>query len=334
MRNIRVTAVALLALGIFPIVCAAQDDHVSDFSISEPYLTQLSESGIQPVVRVHMDARTKRVHQLAADCEIHIATTPEGPALGSFPNVVVEPPYVCKFPPPGTHAPSETALRDKIWPELLDSVVMGKDCEVQGFPRIFTEHAQGEPDPANPNHVFEIHPALSITCNDKQLLFLDFLTYVPRMRTIKPATAASCISQRKLTVRYADGQYEFQEDGGQCGNFAIVEVSSLKAAWIQKIKGGHSAIARVTADGASTATLKIYTLDGTKIDTWLTNVMKNGTGNDRVLLHGMFTYDYFSILKAVRTTDGQWTHPSEWKEVKFPLALVVFGQPQTPPWEE
>jgi hypothetical protein len=40
--------------------------------------------------------------------------------------------------------------------------------------------------------------------------------------------------------------YEFSEDGGQCGNFAILELASLPPEWIQTVKGGHSAIARVS----------------------------------------------------------------------------------------
>lgn len=334
MKTGRLLALQLLVIGILPILCFAQDDQIYDFSISEEYLTQLAGNGIEPVLQVHVDARTKRVHTLGSDCEIHMATTPQAPALASFPKVVVEPPNVCKFPPPGVQVASETSLRDKIWPAYLDSHVMGKNCDVQGFPRIFTEHAEGAPDPANPNHVLEIHPALSIDCGGESLSFLSFLSYIPGMRAIKPSTAASCIKQRQLKVRYADGQYQFQEGGGQCGNFAIVELSNLNAAWIRKVKGGHSAIARVSADGASTATLKIYTLEGTKADSWLADAMQNGVGNARILVHGMFTYDYFSILKTVRTPDGQWTHPSGWEEVKFPLALVVFGKAQTPPWEE
>lgn len=333
MANLRLAVVMLLVLGI-PTICCAQEDQTYDFSISEQYLTILADNGIQPVLQVHTDARTNRVHTLDSDCEIHMATTPNGPVLGSLPKVVVEPPNVCNFPPPGVRATSLTLLRNKIWPSFLDSHIMGKDCDVQGFPRIFTEHAQGTPDPANPNHVFEIHPALSITCDAEPISFSNFLSYIPGMRAIKPSTAASCISQRQLKVRYAEGQYEFKENGGQCGNFAIVEVSSLNPAWIRKIKGGHSAIARVSADGTSTTTLKLYTLDGTTIDSWLGDAMQNGVGNGRIVLHGLFTYDYFSILKTVRTTDGQWIHPSEWESIKFPLALVLFGQAQTPPWND
>lgn len=333
MKNVRLAVVLLLALGLSSI-CRAQDNQVYDFSISEQYLKSLADSGIQPVLHVHTDARTRRVHTLPSDCEIHMATTPDGPALGSLTKVVVEPPNVCKFPPPDTSPTSETQLREQIWPEYLDAHVIGKDCDVQGFPRIFTEHAQGHPDPANPNHVFEIHPALAITCGAGHISFASFLSYLPNMRAVLPSTASSCINDRELWVRYADGQYEFQEKGGRCGNFAVVEVSSLNSAWIHKIKGGHSAIARVSADGTSTATLKIYTLDGTQIDSWLADAMQNGVGSGRILLHGLFTYDYFSIVKAVRTTDGQWKHAGDWVKVDFPLALVVYGQAQSPPWSE
>src|SRR5215467_6166498 len=77
-------------------------------------------------------------------------------------------------------------------------------------------------------------------------------------------------SRRALSVRFKDGQYEFlQHAGTGCGNFAIVEVGALNPAWIRATTGGHSAIARVSADGTTRVSLKIYTLAGTAIDTWL-----------------------------------------------------------------
>jgi len=320
-----------LVVGLARPYVLAQNGDYFDFVISETYLNQLAREGILPAVAVHMDARTKKVHTLAADCEIHMATTPAD-QLGDPPSIVVEPPNVCKFPPPNSPKTTETNLRNVIWPKLFDKWVMGKDCEVTGFPRIFTEHAQGAADPANPNHVLEIHPAMAIRCGSYQLDFTSFLTALPGMRAVKPDTAVSCISQRKLEVRYADEQYQFREEGGQCGNFAIVEVSNLNPKWVHAVKGGHSAIARVSADGKSLTTLKIYTLTGTKADGWLGSYKKGG--NARLFLHGMFTFDYFAILRTVRTPDGQWTHPSDWQVVKFPLAFVVFGEAETAPWEE
>jgi hypothetical protein len=113
-----------------------------------------------------------------------------------------------------------------------------------------------------------------------------------------------------------------------------VEVGNLNAAWIKAVKGGHSAIARISADGKSRATLKIYTLAGSKADDRLANFSQTGTGNARLLLHGLFTYDYFSILRAIEGSDGNLTRPDTWKKVSFPLAFVVFGDTDTVPWEE
>jgi hypothetical protein len=307
-----------------------------DFAMSEPFLKRLADGGtIQPIFHVHLDARTRSVHTLSDDCEIHVATTPQGEELGSPPSVIVEPPNLCKFVPVGTtKKPSEKKLRDQAWPNLLDEKVMKKDCDVRGFPRIFTEHASGASDPANPNHVFEVHPALSITCGSDEVSFASFLTVFPGMRAIKPSTTDSCIKNRELKVRFRDGQYEFREEGGRCGNFAIVEVGNVEPDWVREIGGGHSAIARVSPDGQSLTTLKIYTLSGSDADKWLADLRQGNQDFTRKFLHGMFTYDYFSIVKTVRRTDGTWLKPDKWTKVEFPLAFVVFGESETAPWEE
>lgn len=333
--KVRYLLAALLFAIAVPTSLFGQDETPFDFKISKTFLTKLADEGIQPVLSLKLDHRTKKVHVLSADCEIHIASTPQGWEPGDPDSVVVEPPNLCKFRPVGSKTKvSETALRETVWPKLLDASAMGKTCDVKGFPRIFTEHASGGEDPANPNHVFEIHPATSITCDGKELDFTGFVTAIKGMRAIKPATAASCVENRQLEVRFADGDYELRESGGQCGNFAIVEIGFLNPAWVHKVPGGHSAIAKVSLDGASRATLKIYTLAGSKADDWLAGVKTSGLGRRRILVHGMFSYDYFAILKAVRNRDGQWIDPTDWVPVKFPLALVLLGETKTVPWNE
>jgi hypothetical protein len=215
-----------------------------DFAISESFLKMLADGKtIQPTLKIQLIARTGRgVHTLAKDCEIHIAGIPDL-NLGYPNDIVVEPPNLCKFAPEGVEFKSETQLREIIWPEILDDKIMNKKCEVRGFIRIFTEHAQGSIDPANPNHVFEIHPALSIKAGTEILFFQDFLTAFEGMSHIKPTTTASCIRDRKLDVRYnkAENRYEFRGEGGRCGNFAIIEVSNVRKEWIRSLDGGHSA---------------------------------------------------------------------------------------------
>jgi hypothetical protein len=328
----------LFLLILFTISIRAQEAGPPDFTITKSFLLALdAQKTIQPVLDLHLDARTSKVHTLGNDCEIHIASTPEDD-LGSPNSVVVEPPNLCKFFPPGVENPlSETKLRNEIWPDLLDEKVMDKDCKVKGFFRIFTEHASGDAKEANPNHVFEIHPAMSIIAGSDTLSFVKYLTVFDKMRKILPSTTLSCVTKRTLYVRFNsdDNQYEFREEGGRCGNFAIVEISNVNKDWVRTLNGGHAAIARVSVDGESSQTLKLYTLTSSEADDWIKGILDDSTqSNDRILLHGMITYDYYSIIQTLKDTDGQWKEPEEWEQIEYPIAFVVFGQTETIPWDE
>ena len=297
-----------------------------DFILTEAFLHQLAQSSAaiidMPVVLTH---RTNSVHALASDCEMHLAGTSTGTALADPYSVVVEPPNLCKFAAP-SGAP---------WGAEFDTKVINQNCVATGYPRIFTEHAaSGSAGGANPNHVLEIHPAIRLVCGPNLIDFTSNLTYFPGMRSIKPTSANDCVRNRTVSMRYvpADHDYEFLEEGGTCGNFAIAEVGYVQKKWIQAINGGHTAIARVSLDGESRTTLKLYTIAGTPADQWLALVKTNGLGPNRVYIHGMITYDYLSFVKAVRTKNGHWTNPTSWTKVDHPISLVLFGFPSEAPW--
>jgi hypothetical protein len=297
-----------------------------DFTISESYLRSLADNGTVAVdVPLRLTNRTNRVHPIDQDCEMHLAGKPRDLRLGTPESIVVEPPNLCRF----KHDSGKT------WPKILDEVVMNRDCVATGFPRIFTEHASNGDDEANPNHVFELHPALRITCGQDTISFQSYLTVFPGMRAIKPRSADTCLRTRTVSMRYHNGRYEFTEDGGtNCGNFAIAEVGYVEPDWVREIGGGHSAIARVSLDGSSRTTLKIYTLSGSDADAWLAQVKSSGQGDARVYLHGMFTYDYFAFVRTVRKPNREWINPTDWTKVEFPMAFVVFGMPDGAPWED
>jgi hypothetical protein len=319
---------ALTAAMILGGTIQARAQQPPDFAISDEYLRSLADGNtILVTIPVRLTHRTGSVHPLSKDCEMHLAGKPTEETLGFPESIVVEPPNLCKFK-------HDSGMS---WPEVFDTKVLNRPCTVTGFPRIFTEHASGSEGGANPNHVFEIHPATEITCDNETVSFESYLTYFPGMRVIKPNSADDCVRDRAVSVRH-DGngnRYEFIESGGRfCGNFAIVEVGFVEPKWIQKIGGGHSAIARVSLNGSSRTTLKIYTIDGSEADSWLAQVKEDGMGDDRVYLHGMLTYDYFALMRAVRTQGGDWLNSEDWKPVEFPLALVVFGLPESAPWDE
>ena len=73
---------------------------------------------------------------------------------------------------------------------------------------------------------------------------------------------------------------------------------------------------RVSFDGLSRTTLKLLSLAPSERDDWLAKVQTSGAGNERVFLHGMFTYDYFSIVKAIRKNkDAPLEEFPDWKDV-------------------
>ena len=80
----------------------------------------------------------------------------------------------------------------------------------------------------------------------------------------------------------------------------------------------------------------MYAIDGTAADAWFGRV-KMGTHNldDPRLVHGILTYDYFSMVRAIgQDGGGELAKPSDWKEVRFPAALVIIGPTTVVPWEE
>jgi hypothetical protein len=339
---------SLLALSLSTIVGEAQNQNPPgsndppDFTISKPFFENLlQQKTFLPSYRIRMDHRSD-IHSLGDDCEVHLAGFLQEPfVFGEPPAVVVEPPNLCKFMP---NADSPTTASTKAtWRTRLDNQVLKRDCTVVGFPRIYTEHATGgSAGGSNPNHVFEIHPATSIACQGSTTLtFVKNLRAFTGLRHIQASSAHNCLTNFKLWVRFHNeansNHYEFfQRRPSNCGNFVIVEVTSLPQEWIRIASGGggHTAIARVLANGQDTLTLKLFALEGSEANAWLARV-KDGKPSldDPRLVHGVLTYDYSQIFQTIGTAGGQLGTPTDWTEVKFPLALVLLGGTTVVPWE-
>jgi hypothetical protein len=317
---------------------AAQDpDAAFDFWLSRDFIRSLAANrGLFYKLPLNMQHRTDVVHDLKGDCELHIASAPTDSQQRFWPKgIVVEPPGICKVAPPGLTFSSETDLRETVWPEFLDTNVMGQECEVTGYPRLFTEHSSGSAGPTNPNHVFEIHPAMKVSCGSFSLdLTSGYLQAFPGLRAIQPSTAAKCLEGRELYVRRnpaALNRYEFrQQGGGSCGNFMVVEVTAINPEWIKTLPngGGRSALARVRVNDEGPFTLKVYAYPGSPADVILGSVAGGAELPEHLHIHGMLTYDFFSIMKAVQGSAPPFPWLASiptWKRVPFPLALVAFG---------
>jgi hypothetical protein len=328
--RLRIAGATLIAVCTLVLTATGQEpSNAFDFALSRAFLQNLRAGRtLLPTYTMHIDGHSA-LKGLSKDCEMHMGGTLTTAGLVDPDALVAEPPNLCKNDAPGGGS----------WVNVADTRFVNKDCRVTGFPRIFTEHASGGQGASNPNHVFEIHPALKIDCDGSAAIdFTTFMGAPEGLTHILPKSADSCIGTRTLSVRFKNNQYEFLQKGGQgCGNFAILEVGHIHKEWIRATGGGHASIARVTADGDTRHTLKLYTLAGTKADEWITNVMAGHTDTDRHIIHGVLTYDYFSILKAVTKPDGTFLPTASlasWKAVNFPLAFIVYGETETIPWED
>jgi hypothetical protein len=337
-------AAMILSLALACVAAPAQDD-AYDFKINKQFMDALFQ---QNSVQFRVTGTTidhSGVHALASDCEIHIAASPHGTDFGSPNDFVVEPPNDCQIPPAGTAGHLSAKKLASLWVGRIEQTMfngrdqngelVGRNCTFTGFPRIFTEHAQTSGENAsNPDHVFEIHPLISADCGGGHTIsWSQAIVALPGMRRITPKSADACLRDRTLEVRRdSNSNYLFKEAGatgtsGQCGNFAIVEIVTVD--FLRAVNGGHSAIARVSADGQSNVTAKIYTIAGTDIDTWVTQNSGHVSSNGRMYVHGLFTYDYFQVKKLADSNADL----SNWTKIDFPLALVLYGETDAPPWQ-
>jgi hypothetical protein len=83
--------------------------------------------------------------------------------------------------------------------------------------------------------------------------------------------------------------------------------------------------------GGGVYTLKIYAYEGTPEEKILVDIAAGMGPTRRLYFHGLFTYDYFAIVRTLRAPDRvTWLDPPAWTRVAFPLAFVTFGEASTP----
>jgi len=341
-------SLALLVLLAFAPAVAQPVSPPSDvsFNLKRSFLAGLMTGGTggQPVgarwsVSLRMGAHSA-VHGLEDDCEMHVAAKlPNNRVIAHPAGIVVEPPNVCERRVPQIR---QTGRIRKAWTDWFDDNVEGKSCVATGFPRVFTEHsAGGEDDGSNPDHVVEIHPATALSCGGVTLDFIRQIDVFPGMRRITDASTLACLERRRLYVRQRGSgssvRYEFLEEGAQggnarCGNFAIVDAHVGKEYLRTLTNGGdHLALAQAWIGESGPFPLKIYTYQGTPEDDRIAGLLADPdeTKNIAMRLHGLLTYDYATIAGAVQDAHGAWLQPSalrDYKEIRNPLALVVFGE--------
>lgn len=297
-----------------------------DFWLSEDLVRKLgSENTLMFPMNLTLTHRSA-LKSLSEDCEMHIVGEPEDPEdRAAPPAVVVEPPNLCVNDPPDGGS----------WGAFVNANLIDRECVVRGFPRIYDEHLVGSATVTNPHHMLEIHPALTIDCTGDGGGVLDatgFIAYHEGMREVLASSAATCFDTRLCVRRNAsESRYEFRVDRNRrCGNFVSYELSVFDEFIRELGTGGHSALTRVRPENRPFETLKIYTYPGTAADDLIHSFDESADPQHGTFLHGMMTFDYFSIVRTVRTREGVFLPLTNWTEVPFPLAMVVFGEKEDP----
>jgi hypothetical protein len=133
-------------------------------------------------------------------------------------------------------------------------------------------------------------------------------------------------------VRFLNNRYEFREGGGgTCGNFVIIRVSFINVSQSVPVNGGHYAVARVTADGQHVGEVGLYTFPGTALDSWLAHALTHGgIGHSTKVIHGVFTYDWQSIIKKLKGPGDTLLKPNQFIDVTPPLAVIAYGVDTAP----
>lgn len=321
----RSTLLLLVALTV-PVLVAAQDppaDAHPTYRLTQVYVRELArQNSLRFELPVTIKGRTQSVHGAESDCEMHLAGS-SGVKIGFPGQVVVEPPNLCANPAPAALGSS--------WGAVFDNHAMNVPCTAVGFPRLYAEHlANGKP-PANPPHMVEIHPAMMLRCGDTTIDFSSFLNIVPKMAKILDESADKCLAGYRLWVRRnkVKQEYEFfEERPNRCGNFAILD-AVVDPRFVRPIKGGHSALAQVWAgEEGGPYPIKLYTYEGTPVNARIVQIASeaNEEPDQSLRMHGLLTVDYYSVLKTVRIQSGTWRVVANWTPVRFPLAMVVFGE--------
>lgn len=327
---------------------APAQEHESRFEMTAAFL----QSWRHPVRTLDVvPAGAGPVHDPATDCEIHVGAALVDPTISDYPDVVLEPPNVCK----------DGAKSKKAWRAFYDGF-SGNQCSALGFVRVWPEHLDNGAGDSNPRHYMELHPLRTLSCAGAASVdFHDKLRAFADLGYKDPELVDTIFHTFQLWVRRvpapSDGDglemiafdYRVCDLSGRCGNRQSVPnftrlVVRLLPNTLRNVSAGpreeafRTVLARVRPAGEEEGDAtrwwltKLYALEGTDFYATLGNAAQSQGELDVI---GIFTVDPFSVIKTLYPNSGGsgaaagvggGGQADVWLEVKYPVAVVVFGQ--------
>ena len=119
---------------------------------------------------------------------------------------------------------------------------------------------------SNPDHVVEIHPAVSMTCGDQKLNFLTGIRALDAFRFASYGTVESCLNEYRLSARWSSERNE-EEFLAQrrCSNWARIHV--YKIVEVRENAIGHRLrVVAGAANGGQQRPHTLYSIKGSPFD--------------------------------------------------------------------
>ena len=317
----------VLCLSTLLLIASSREAGGQTFWLSREFLGRVEQESLLKFplsVRFGPSDAVGPVHTVANDCELHVAGNAP-PGLFNPRATVAEPPNVCQFEIPNNGGNQ--------WRAHFRSNMANRSCEVTGFLRLYAEHWPPPHGATNPRHMVEIHPALEFDCAGGNTLELNEQLRVFRgMSQILGSSLERCYDQLTLEIRSqtnTTGKRGYQvrfNHPKSCGNFAIVRAVFPRSA-IEQIDNGHVVDAEAFACGSDVGhQARFFTYDGTSADSVVSAIRTGATPVRGMRLHAMLSYDWGTILDAVKTDAGNFRQISNWQALDQLLAFAVFDE--------
>ena len=340
----RVAVVAALSLWLGAALWA--QEHTSRWELTESFIREM---WLHPLRAMGVTVLGPGpVHTPTNDCELHIGAELADATISDFPNIVLEPPNVCK----DGRKSSQAAWR------AFYNTASNHACVAEGFIRVWPEHLSGGVLPSNPDHFMELHPMRSLVCGST--LSIDTRQQLAAHRDLGYKTAGQISTLARTfrlfvrrtphpdsnalnTVAFDYYACTYVNGSESCGwgkpglhNFARLRVETLDST--KRCSGGgndgeqfKTVLGRARARSASgylstrAQITKLYALEGTNLYDSLGSCPAPTTGTSTYDVLGIFTIDPLSVVKVLDrisadNLDGQWI------EVPFPVAYIIFGE--------
>jgi hypothetical protein len=311
--TLRRLACLLVALCFVPALHAQGD---KTFSIPLEDLKTWSQHVVTRLDSMKIEGNSK-VHPLQSDCEIHFGGHSAN-FHGTPTGLVLEPMNACVEPFIG-----ETTYSKKAWTDFA-AKIKGKTVKVEGVPRIWPEHLDGEESPSNPHHAVELHPLTQVTLAGKKFDFVPFVSAPDGYAGgVGETTAQKIVEDTEVGVTLRGDIVDIDFDGGRIGNFTVLDVRILRDTIKDDGDGSSRMDGEVIFGRQHPDPVHLVSIKGTDLNKKIQNMTNGQRAKVRLEMLVLFSLSPEALVEAAAKSHGGRV------VVGKPLQLILYGEPES-----